>query len=385
MTPAARYTTGAPPVMTPLKRRTHALVGLTLVAALLPSTPVLGYHDQKAKLSAEIKETRKRLSRALESGSELRKILGEINGKLRKQQRTLDAAKAEVQRIDFQISSTQQRLTVLESSRVERLDAINTRAAALYMMGPVNTIEAASQASSLDEFVARAAAVDFIAAFDRQILEDIAGIRYETRIGRVTLRESRAQASARRADVAERVNEIAAWQDAKQEAVDRIGNRVNKFRAMIRALEAEQKRIEDIISGRGTNSGTVYTGSTSSLGFAWPIRGNITSPYGPRGGGFHTGMDVDCDTGERIGASRGGRVIASEWGGGYGNMVIVDHGDGFSTLYAHQSRLLVSRGAQVSQGSVVGLCGSTGNSTGDHLHFEIRYNGSHRNPRPYLS
>jgi murein DD-endopeptidase MepM/ murein hydrolase activator NlpD len=365
---------GAEITMTSKKR--FSLVATALAVAtsvLLPAAPAQAYHSQKAQLSREIKDTKARLSRALANDAEMRKILNE-----------LDEARAEVQRIDQQISSTQHRLTVLETKRTERLDTINDRAAALYMMGPINSVEAAASADSLDEFVARAAAVDFIASFDRRILEDLAAIRYETRIGRITLREARAQAAARRAEVSSNVSEIAAWQAAKQEARDRIRNKIDRYRDMIRALEAEQARIEGIISGRGSYSGSVYTGAASSLGFAWPFRGNITSPYGPRWGGFHTGLDIDCRTGNRIGASRGGRVIASEWGGGYGYMVIVDHGDGFSTLYAHMSRLLVSRGESVGRGSVVGLCGSTGNSTGDHLHFEIRYNGSHRNPRPYL-
>lgn len=370
--------------MTSTKKLLHAAAALAVAATLLPADPAFAYHSQKAQLSREIRDTRARLGQALENDADIRKILNEINGKLGAQQAKLDAARAEVSRIDQQISSTQQRLTALESRRTQRMGAINDRAAALYMMGPINSVEAAAAAESLDEFVARAAAVDFIASFDRRILEDLAAIRYETRIGRITLRESRAQAAERRAEVSSRVSEIAAWQAAKQEARDRIRSKIDKYRDMIRALEAEQERIQNIISGRGTYSGSVYTGSAGSLGFAWPIRGTITSPYGPRWGGVHTGMDIDCRTGDRLGASRGGRVIAAEWGGGYGYMVIIDHGDGFSTLYAHQSRLLVSRGESVARGSVIGLCGSTGNSTGDHVHFEIRYNGKHRNPRPYL-
>lgn len=371
--------------MTSTKRFSLVATAFAVAATvLLPAAPAQAYHSQKAQLSREIKDTKARLSRALANDAEMRKILNEISSKLRSQQAKLDSARAEVQRIDQQISTTQQRLIALENKKTQRLDTINDRAAALYMMGPINSVEAAASAKSLDEFVARAAAVDFIASFDRRILEDLAAIRYETRIGRITLKEARAQASARRAEVSSRVSEIAAWQAAKQEARDRIRNKIGRYRDQIRALEAEQERIENIISGRGSYSGSVYTGSAGSLGFAWPIRGTITSPYGPRWGGVHTGMDIDCRTGDRIGASRSGRIIASEWGGGYGYMVIVDHGDGFSTLYAHMSRLLVSRGESVARGSVVGLCGSTGNSTGDHLHFEIRYNGKHRNPRPYL-
>jgi len=355
-----------------------------VVAGLAPATPANAYHLEKARLSQELKETKSRLDAALENEDEMAKIVREIDAKLRIQQQKLNAAHAEVAQIEHQIASTESRLQQLAADEQMRRDTVNDRAAAIYMLGPMNTMSAVASAPSIDAFVSRAQAVNFISSYDQQNLEDLAGIRYETKLGRITLKEARAQARQIRARVAQRVSEVAAWRAAKQEALDRIEGSVDKYRSMIRALEAEQQRIADIISGRGTYGGSVYTGAASALGFAWPINGYITSPYGPRWGGFHTGMDIDCDTGERIGASRGGTVIASEWGGGYGYMVIIDHGDGFSTLYAHNSRLLVSRGQSVARGSVVALCGSTGNSTGDHSHFEIRYNGSHRNPRPYL-
>ena len=95
-------------------------------------------------------------------------------------------------------------------------------------------------------------------------------------------------------------------------------------------------------------------------------------------------MDIDCRTGDTIVAAKDGRVIASEYAGGYGNMVIIDHGGGYTTLYAHLSRRYAGDGQTVDQRQSIGACGSTGNSTGDHLHFEVRFNGNHRNPRPYL-
>jgi murein DD-endopeptidase MepM/ murein hydrolase activator NlpD len=363
--------------------RALAAIAIT-VSGLAPATPANAYHLEKARLSQELKETKARLESAIDNADEMRKIVREIDAKLQMQQQRLNAAQAEVAQVEHQIATTEARLLQLADNERVRRETVNERAAAIYMMGPMDTMTAVASAPSLDAFVSRAQAVTFISSYDQQNLEDLAGIRYETKLGRITLREARAQAKRVRARVAQRVSEVAAWRAARQEALDRIEGSVDKFRAMIRALEAEQQRIADIIAGRGSYGGTVYTGAASSLGFAWPIRGYITSPYGPRWGGFHTGMDIDCNTGNRIGASRSGTVIAAEWGGGYGNMVIVDHGDGFSTLYAHNSQLFVSRGSRVSQGQVVAACGSTGNSTGDHLHFEIRYNGSHRNPRPYL-
>lgn len=364
---------------------TISLIAAALSAVMVASaTPAQAYHREKARLASEIRATKQRLDAALDNEERMQEIVREIDKKLRLQQSRLNEARAKVARIEHRIATTQARLNELANQEADRRDTVNDRAATLYMMGPMDSYDAAVDAKSIDDFVMRAQAVTFISNFDQMMLEDLASIRYETKIGRITLREARRQATSVRSRVAQRFNEVAAWRATKAEALDRIEGTVSKYRDMIRALEAEQQRIQNIISGRGSYSGSVYTGAASALGFAWPIRGMITSPYGPRWGGFHTGMDIDCRTGQSIGSSRAGTVIASQYAGGYGYMVIVDHGDGFSSLYAHMSKLLVSRGERVNRGSVVGLCGSTGNSTGDHLHFEIRYNGSHRNPRPYL-
>ena len=126
--------------------------------------------------------------------------------------------------------------------------------------------------------------------------------------------------------------------------------------------------------------------STSPLGsgLRWPIGGPVTSEYGPRWGGFHAGIDISNAPGAPIAAARQGVVIFAGPMGAYGLFVLIDHGDGMVTAYAHQSRLAVGKGAIVSQGQVIGYVGSTGRSTGNHLHFEVRVGGGPRNPRSYL-
>lgn len=121
-------------------------------------------------------------------------------------------------------------------------------------------------------------------------------------------------------------------------------------------------------------------GSGSVSGLAWPLRGNITSYYGYRRGSFHTGLDIDGDTGDPYTAAASGKVVAAGWDGGYGNMILIDHGNGVMTRYGHSSKLLVSVGQYVNQGQTIGLVGSTGNSTGSHLHFEVIINGDTTNP-----
>ena len=129
---------------------------------------------------------------------------------------------------------------------------------------------------------------------------------------------------------------------------------------------------------------SVSRGSKSSKMFAWPLRGPINSPYGSRWGKLHNGLDIGGGTGSSYSAAASGTVTAAGWGGGYGNMIVIDHGNGVSTRYGHSSKLLVSVGDRVEQGETIGLVGSTGHSTGPHLHFEVMINGSTVNPANYL-
>ncbi|WP_055070838.1 murein hydrolase activator EnvC family protein [Clostridium massiliamazoniense] len=145
-------------------------------------------------------------------------------------------------------------------------------------------------------------------------------------------------------------------------------------------------------SGSGSGSSSNEGGATapSSQGFIKPASGGITSPYGPRvhpvtgKQSFHTGVDYGASYGSAIKASKSGTVTTAGWHTAYGKMVIIDHGNGQSTLYAHSSQLNVSVGQKVSQGQVIAQVGSTGYSTGPHLHFEIRINGQHQNPTKYV-
>ncbi|MCL2415472.1 MAG: M23 family metallopeptidase, partial [Defluviitaleaceae bacterium] len=125
---------------------------------------------------------------------------------------------------------------------------------------------------------------------------------------------------------------------------------------------------------------------------SWPVQGtrSVNSHYGnrrhPSTGrtSFHTGVDLRAPHGTNVLAAQEGTVIFSGWQRGYGNTIIIDHGGGITTLYAHQSRNLVSSGDRVTRGQVIGRSGATGTATGAHLHFEVRRNGSHINPRPFL-
>jgi murein DD-endopeptidase MepM/ murein hydrolase activator NlpD len=122
----------------------------------------------------------------------------------------------------------------------------------------------------------------------------------------------------------------------------------------------------------------------SGSGFVWPVSGLVASGYGPRGDGHHDGIDIMAELGSPIAAARAGRVIFSDKLSGYGNVIIVEHADGFTTVYAHNQRNLVRKGTTVALGAEIALVGRTGRAEGTHLHFEIRRHNVARDPIEYL-
>jgi murein DD-endopeptidase MepM/ murein hydrolase activator NlpD len=141
-------------------------------------------------------------------------------------------------------------------------------------------------------------------------------------------------------------------------------------------LKANSSSILDEKLKRKTRSSQII--GKGKLGM--PARGKITSRFGSRWGRMHQGIDIAAPTGQNIYAAKGGKVVFSGWRGNYGKLVIIDHGDGLSTYYGHNSRNLVSKGDRVDKGEVIAKVGSTGRSTGPHVHFEVRINGQPVNP-----
>jgi murein DD-endopeptidase MepM/ murein hydrolase activator NlpD len=163
---------------------------------------------------------------------------------------------------------------------------------------------------------------------------------------------------------------------------------VRQNQQVVERSEVERQVVKapvDKIVAKGTNSVTIVASRGSGGGvLRWPAGGGITSGYGPRGGGFHSGIDIGAGYGTAVGAAAAGRIASAGWQGNYGNCVLVSHGNGLSTRYAHLSQINVSTGQSVQSGQLLGRVGQTGRATGPHLHFEVIVNGSTTNPLNYL-
>jgi murein DD-endopeptidase MepM/ murein hydrolase activator NlpD len=212
--------------------------------------------------------------------------------------------------------------------------------------------------------------IDLEAALDRQTREGtrLAALRSE----RLNLIAVADQTHATMARQVAQLDELDVQEEAALE---------NAIAAQQRALEAQRRSAEssgEATPARGTGE------------FIWPVRGPITSPFGPRpnpfGGppDFHPGLDIAAPSGTPIVAADSGRVIIAGWVSGYGNYIAIDHASGLSSAYGHCSRIDVAVGQDVSRGQVIGAVGSTGHSTGPHVHFEIRLQGRPVDPAPRL-
>ena len=361
--------------------RTRGLLALLLLLCSI------GFLAAPANAETQLSQTRRRLAavRAQLRSSRstdvsLLAVIGGLAGNLNATRARLTAAETSLDRISAMIAGQERQLADLAAARGRRAKLVDQRARAMYIMGPGMGADSLLASRTLNEFVDRSTSLSYALRFDQTVMEDLSRIADQSRKARAALAaQQNAIANVRRA-IAERAAEIADILQTKQLAETALSAKISDYQDEVRSLEAEQARILEIIRSRASHG----NGRVSRRGFIWPVHGPITSPYGPRNGGFHTGIDIGCRTGTTIVAAKAGRVISAEWGGGYGNMVIIDHGNGVSTLYAHNSRLYVSQGQSVRRGQRISACGETGHATGPHCHFEVRINGQYTNPRPFL-
>ena len=171
----------------------------------------------------------------------------------------------------------------------------------------------------------------------------------------------------------------------KQRTLSSVHGKKSEFLHEIEGLQQASAEIAaKIRAAQSSSSRYTTTGAVSSSGLIWPVSGPVTSPFGWRWGRMHEGIDIAVPTGTPIAAAASGRVVYAGWMGGYGNLVIIDHGGGLATAYGHQSSVAVGVGQVVMQGQTIGYSDCTGHCFGPHLHFEVRVNGSPVDPLRYL-
>jgi murein DD-endopeptidase MepM/ murein hydrolase activator NlpD len=285
------------------------------------------------------------------------------------------AAEAELRESTSSLAETKSLISGLQTEFVDR-------AVSEYISPRGQKLNDLIESDDLAVTARKHALLDTVAANDKDLLDQLSAAREDYEIARAAAAAASARAKTRRADTESQLSTLERDRARQHKIQAALTARQKEVLGEIDAQAAAEATLTRIIKQREaqqSNKGTV--GRVGRGGCAWPVSGRVTSEYGYRWGRLHAGIDIGAGSGTPIHASAPGTVIFAGQQNGYGNVVIIDHGGGFSTVYAHQSRIAARDGQTLSRGGLVGYVGSTGHSTGPHLHFETRYGGSPRNPR----
>jgi murein DD-endopeptidase MepM/ murein hydrolase activator NlpD len=393
-------------------RRSLAVVGVVCALALAASASAQTPESEKAAVDARIAALQADIAAAKAQEGVLTSQLSAVVAELEDAQTAVDTAQASVSALEAELFAARERLDELtvrlerQTKRLERLQAeyekaiaiLEARVRAAYIDEPPDMLAFLVSASSFDEIIDSVELLNRIGQQDQRIARQVEKARADAAAERkATIRTKRLQAAtvsviAARTDEARVARDqlavdrdrLATVESLKQSALADTRESRAEYLREVEALAAQSAALAAQIRDAQERAGSTGTGQPSAAGLIWPCDGVVVSGFGLRWGRMHEGIDIGCAYGTPNRAAASGTVIYSGWLGGYGNLVVVDHGNGLSTAYAHASSLLVSVGQTVSQGETVSLVGSTGNSSGPHLHFEVRVNGQAVDPLLYL-
>lgn len=326
--------------------------------------------------------------------------------------------------LEDQIEETEEKLAEAEEDIVEQYETMKLRIQYNYENGNRQFLELILESESISDFLNKAEYISQISEYDRNMLTKMQDTKALIEEAKVTLEEQKAELEDVIAQAEAKQEELEILREAKSEElssyqtsisntqseIEDVAEEIQDEEKLLAEIEAiEKKRAEEAAAkakeeaqkatangggstSTGTGSGTGSTVTTSSGGFIWPLPGyhRISSDYGyrnhPISGTYklHSGMDLPAPAGTSIIASASGEVAWASYSSSAGNWIGIDHGNGVYTVYMHCSKLLVSAGQKVSQGDKIALVGTTGSSTGNHLHFGVRVNGSYVNPHNYV-
>lgn len=369
-----------------------ALLGIGVAFALAQTdSSIRGLQENLQQLRGEERELRSAITAKRREASVVQRDIRDVDARitaihasLSSTDRRMANARSEIQRLSTEIEEA-------EAAMEERRDRAKARLRSLYKHGDTTMLSVLISSEDVGSLAARKALYERIAERDRRLFDSLRTdheqlMRQREEQNRLTeeLRTLRQQQVGEQA-------RLATYRTEKAGYLKEIGDEQRQLEAELRQLEAESRAIAAEIQAyqrRMAASGQQVTPHTGRM--VWPTEGRVTSPFGMRmhpvlrERRMHNGIDIGTRTGTPIVAAAPGRVITARYMNGYGNTVIIDHGGGISTLYAHCSQIFVSVDQMVGQGERIAAVGSTGMSTGPHLHFEVRVNGSPVDPMGYL-
>ncbi len=327
----------------------------------------------------------------------------------------IDMTKALIRSLKEQIGVKTDELDKAECALEEKTKLFETRLRVMYENGEISYLDVLLSSDSFSDMLSNLEIVSQIMDYDKKIVCEYTEAKKDIEVKKASLEADQQEEETYRDSLQSKYNALDNQKAEQQAIIAELNENMDAKKAQAEKMEADQKSINSEIerlsreaaaraaaeaarkkqqSGSSSSSGGGVVIPTSGT-FVWPLpdygTSRITSPYGYRTHPItgtrklHAGIDVGVPQGSTIVAAASGTVVRSYMSSSYGNYTVIDHGGGVMTAYAHQSKRLVSAGESVSAGQKIGLVGSTGNSTGNHLHFEVYVNGSTVDPMRYFS
>ena len=399
--------------------RHNAAVKRTVLAILLASlaaAPAYGASKKdvdsaKGKISS-IEEEKKKTEQAIK---ELETLKADTETYVRKLDSQLETLNVEVNRLEGNIRDKEKTIEETavkldEAGKVEKkqYEAMKKRIKYMYEKGDSSYLDILLQSKSMSELLNRAEYISKISEYDRNMLDQYAAVKDGIADDKAQLEKEKAELVVLQEQTTSKKNSVETLVNEKSAELKKVNSQIGTKTAQVEAyekdikaqedkikqIEAEIKRQEEEARKKAEAAGQKYnTVSIGNIKFIWPCPSSsrITSGFGGResptegASSNHQGIDIGAPTGSNIVAAADGTVTISTYSYSAGNYIMLNHGGGVSTVYMHCSQLLVSAGDTVKQGQVIAKVGSTGYSTGPHLHFGVRLNGSYVNPAKYVS
>jgi murein DD-endopeptidase MepM/ murein hydrolase activator NlpD len=365
---------------------------LSFVGTKAQEPPRSSLEDLKERLE----NARSELSRIQAQAESVEDQVESLDDQIAAVRRALALSRQLVERTQIDIGTLEDRIADREMQYQRVQVRVEIMAIELYKSGGTDQIEVLLSSTDIRELSERVAFAQRFSDAQEEILVRAIRLKGALEADKSVLEEKLAEALKARNEQVAQAQHLHDLRSAQASKLADLRRRIESQREEADAIAARSADIERQLAAIAPSSPHAHPepaapapGTTpltsGAAGFTWPLNGPITSGFGPRWGRMHSGIDIDGVTGDSIRASKGGRVVGASYdSSGYGYHVVINHGGGFASLYAHASRLYVSAGENVSQGETIAAVGNTGASTGDHLHFEIRVNGSPQDPLVYL-
>lgn len=346
--------------------------------------------QEKARLQQiekELQEKKEKLLQTKQKEQQSLSQLVEIKKELKKAKRQLTMANQKITVNQEQIKSLRSEIKETDFILKQKEDKLSRRIREIFKNDSVNYLDLIFGARNMSDFINRSYFFSKLVETDVGLINVIAEQYRQTKHKHQKLENVTAEIKELAQVISTKKEEISEQQQQEQQVYSSLKERRQEYEKQVAQLEKSSEELTRMILSQQGKGGKRVAGSGA---LDWPLRGRLTSMFGyrrhPYWGGrhMHTGLDIAAPYGRPIKAADSGEVILAKWWDGYGKAVVISHGGNTSTVYGHMSRIYVQDGDNIVKGQIIGLVGSTGYSTGPHLHFEVRKNGKPQNPMGYL-